>query len=351
MTARHPREPAAFKLSEVRLAEEADEPVLPFGEPLVLTEPDAFDEASDRAVVPVPPRHRRHRWARLLIAGLSGLVVIGIGLWVDSLIASLFERTGSFGWVGVALAAAVVVALLVLMVREAVGLVRLRKITHIQAMAAAAIASDSRAEGQATARELLDLYARRAEMARGRKALQSHVREIIDGRDLIGLAETELLVPLDDAARRLVLSAAKRVSVVTAISPRALIDVLFVLTEILRLIRRLSTLYGGRPGVIGFISLTRRALSHLAITGGMAAGESMIQQILGHGLAARISARLGEGVINGILTARVGIAAIDVCRPLPFVNARSPRLADIVGELTRREAEPEEVAANSSVTM
>ncbi|MGD9740695.1 MAG: YcjF family protein [Bauldia sp.] len=341
MNAERPREPTAFKLSEVRLAEEADEPVLPFGEPVVLTEPDAFDD-SEQAVVTVPPRHRRHRWARLLIAGLSGLVLLGIGLGIDSLIRSLFDRTGWFGWAGVALAAAVVIALLVLMVREIVGLLRLRKITHIQAMAADAIASDKRAEAQATARELLELYRLRAEMARGRKALQSHVREIIDGRDLIGLAETELLVPLDDAARKLVLSSAKRVSIVTAISPRALVDVLFVLTEILRLIRRLSTLYGGRPGIIGFISLTRRAIGHLAITGGMAAGESMIQQILGHGLAARISARLGEGVINGILTARVGIAAIDVCRPLPFVNARSPRLSDIVGELTRRAEKPEE---------
>ncbi len=126
-------------------------------------------------------------------------------------------------------------------------------------------------------------------------------------------------------------------SLVTAISPRALVDVLFVLAEILRLIRRLETLYGGRPGILGFLRLTRRAISHLAIIGGMAAGESLLQQILGHGVAAKISTRLGEGVINGILTARVGIAAIDVCRPLPFVFARPPRLADIIGELTRRD--------------
>ena len=59
------------------------------------------------------------------------------------------------------------------------------------------------------------------------------------------------------------------------------------------------------------------------------------------GMKARISARLGEGVINGILTARVGIAAIDVCRPLPFVSVKSPRLSDIVGELMRKAERPE----------
>ena len=62
----------------------------------------------------------------------------------------------------------------------------------------------------------------------------------------------------------------------------------------------------------------------------MAAGDSLVQQILGHGIAARLSARLGEGVINGLLTARVGIAAIDVCRPLPFINGTPPRLADVM---------------------
>ena len=55
----------------------------------------------------------------------------------------------------------------------------------------------------------------------------------------------------------------------------------------------------------------------------------------GHGIAAKLSARLGEGVVNGLLTARVGIAAIEVCRPLPFVNGRPPRLADVMAELRR----------------
>jgi putative membrane protein len=131
----------------------------------------------------------------------------------------------------------------------------------------------------------------------------------------------------------MVLSSAKRVALVTAISPRALIDLLFVGAEILRLIRRLATLYGGRPGTIGFFRLARETVAHLAVTGGIAAGDSIVQQLLGHGVAARLSARLGEGVVNGLLTARVGIAAIEVCRPLPFVNGSPPRLADVMAAL------------------
>ena len=38
---------------------------------------------------------------------------------------------------------------------------------------------------------------------------------------------------------------------------------------------------------------------------------------MGKGLLGRLSARFGEGTVNGILTARVGLAARDVCRPIP----------------------------------
>jgi putative membrane protein len=111
------------------------------------------------------------------------------------------------------------------------------------------------------------------------------------------------------------------------------VDLLFVGAEILRLIRRLATLYGGRPGAIGFLRLARATIAHLAVTGGIAAGDSVIQQILGHGVAARLSARLGEGVVNGMLTARVGIAAIEVCRPLPYIVGSPPRLSDVLAML------------------
>jgi len=67
----------------------------------------------------------------------------------------------------------------------------------------------------------------------------------------------------------------------------------------------------------------------------MAAGDSLIQQVIGHGLAAKLSARLGEGVLNGILTARLGIAAIEVTRPLPFAVLPRPTLTEVVGGVVK----------------
>jgi putative membrane protein len=81
----------------------------------------------------------------------------------------------------------------------------------------------------------------------------------------------------------------------------------------------------------------------------MAAGDSIVQQMLGHGVAAKLSARLGEGVLNGLLTARLGLAAIEVARPLPFVALPPPSMTDLAGGLLRRRVdESAEVPSSSS---
>jgi putative membrane protein len=72
----------------------------------------------------------------------------------------------------------------------------------------------------------------------------------------------------------------------------------------------------------------------LAVTGSIAVGDGLVQQILGHGIASKLSARLGEGVVNGMMTVRIGIAAMDLCRPLPFKALKRPGISDFLGDLT-----------------
>ena len=328
------RPPTAIPIDELNVIDADYVPGVGAG-PVLISEPDLF--AEPEVAVPAVARRtaRGPHWLRYLGAALGGLVTLGVGLAIDNLIRDLFARNDALGWLAVALAALAGLALIGLAIRELLGLFRVRRVTRLHNAATAAVAADDRVGARAVADHLVSLYADRPETARGRAALTRHAAEIIDGRDLVGLAETELVLPLDDVARRLVLDSAKRVAVVTAISPRALVDVIFVAAEILRLVRKLATLYGGRPGTLGFLRLLRSAITHLAVTGGIAAGDSLVQQLLGHGIAAKLSARLGEGVVNGLLTARVGIAAIEVCRPLPFVNGKPPRLADVMAELRR----------------
>jgi len=278
---------------------------------------------------------RRLRWAALFWFAASGLVALALGLSVVKLIGDLFSYSQPLGMVGLVLAALASLALLAILIREAISFARLVSVDSLRERAAAAIASDDRKQGQAVVGDILSLTRRIPRLARARNQLAGHRDDIIDGRDLVQLAERDLMAPLDAEARRLIGQAAKRVSIVTAVSPRAAIDMLFVLINALGLIRRLSTLYGTRPGTLGLIRLVRHVVSHLALTGGMAVSDSLIQQVIGHGLAARLSARLGEGVLNGLLTARLGLAAMDVTRPLPFSALPRPALNDLAGSLLR----------------
>src|SRR5205085_1772120 len=120
-------------------------------------------------------------------------------------------------------------ALLAIVVREIAGLFRLARIETLRERAVAVIATDDREQGRALVADLVALTKAMPGLARARSRLGANLGEIIDGRDLVRLAETGLMAPLDTEARRIVATASKRVSVVTAVSPRAAVDMIFVL--------------------------------------------------------------------------------------------------------------------------
>jgi putative membrane protein len=331
------RRPAAFRLDDphVIVADEETRPAR--GTVRVMPEPENFDLPVP--VAPPLPARRRFRWGTVFWSALGGLVMLGAGLATTALIEDLYARATWLGTLGAALAALAGLSLLVICIKEIAGFLRLASIEKLRARAEAAIAQDDRDAARAIVRELTATLSATPQLARSRSELESHLTEIIDGADLLHIAERSLMAPLDQEASRLVSRTATRVSLVTAVSPRAALDMAFVLFAALGMIRRLAALYGGRPGMLGLIRLVRHVIAHLTVTGSIAAGDSLIQQMLGHGVAARLSARLGEGVLNGLLTARLGLAAIEVARPLPFAALPRPKLADIAGDLLRRRDE------------
>ncbi|MCJ2082175.1 YcjF family protein [Methylobacterium sp. J-090] len=332
-----PNRPRAFRIPAAEPAgvtEGAVPPPMPPAQVRIVEEPFEIVEAADGTPVPVASKSRAP-WLSMLLVALGGLVSLGVGLSVERLIADLFGAAPWLGAVALVLLGVAALGLLGLVLRELSGIWRERQIERLRARAVEALATRDHSAAQAVVRDLSALYAGRAALAAGRTRLDTLGDAILDVDDRLGLAEHELLAPLDRQARQAIATAAKQVSGVTALSPRAIVDVAFVIFAAVRLLRQIATIYGGRPGFLGFLRLARSALAHLTVTGGMAVGESMIQQALGLGLAAKVSAKLGEGVLNGLMTARFGLAALAVCRPLPFVRAEAPRLSDVAGSLFR----------------
>lgn len=340
------RAPGAFDLPGTRPQREAEAreeasfaaPRMPRSIAAVETIEYDPDEAIDEDVAangePEISAGRRFSFGKLLAASLGLLLSIGVGLAIDAIVRDVFARSEWLGWAALGLAVLALLGLFGIVIRETIGLMRLAAVDRERKRALAAYRGDSLSEAKLAVATLETLLSSRPETARGRADIAALKDEVIDGADLIALAEERMLGPLDAKARALVLASAKRVSVVTAVSPKALVDVAFVVFENVKLIRKMAELYGARPGTLGLVKLTRDVLGHLAVTGSIALGDSLVQQVIGHGLAARLSQRLGEGVVNGLLTARVGLAAMDLCRPLPFLRARRPRIGAILSELT-----------------
>ncbi len=286
---------------------------------------------------------RRWRFLTLLATGAFGLFTMWLGLTVTQLVESFFARSPVLGWIAFSLATLIAVAAMGIIIREIWGLYSLRKIEHLQDQAARAFNLKDRQAATAALSGLEELYGTDASASSALAQLHTHRSDIMNPEDRLRLADRLLLEPRDAQARTLVARRARRVTLLTTVTPAAAFDILFVAVQNLMMLRELASLYGGRPSTLSTLKLARMVATHLAVTGGLALSDNLIQHVIGKGLLGRLSARFGEGAVNGILTTRIGLAACNVCRPVPNSGNGKDTLAAMVKELLvfKNEKQPE----------
>ncbi|MDH3262812.1 MAG: TIGR01620 family protein [Paracoccaceae bacterium] len=313
----------------VILEREAETDVTPATAPPV-PEAEALPEARAMAGAMAFAARRRSRLGRLFWGALGALLGFIVSLTAWQFVTGLLAQSPVLGWAAAGLLGLVLLAALMIALRELAALARLRRVDALHRAAEAALAGGDLKAARGVAERLAGLYAGRRELAAGRQRLEARAGELFDGEAVLELAELELLGPLDAAARREVEAAARTVAAVTALVPLALADVAAALTANLRMIRAVAEIYGGRAGVLGSWRLARAVMGHLVATGAVAVGDDLIGSVAGGGVLAKLSRRFGEGVVNGALTARVGVAAMEVCRPLPFRALARPRVTNLM---------------------
>jgi putative membrane protein len=304
---------------------------------------DAEPDAGDLVVVPEisRPAARRMRWGFILISALTGLITLWAGLAATKLVEDFFARSQALGWLALAVAGIASISALAIIVREIWGLARLNRIEHVQEAAARAINTDDELSAQETVSALEAIYAGRSDVRWGLDRFRVHHNDIMDPRDRVALFDRHVIKPLDEEAHRIIARRARRVTMITTVTPAAALDIAFVAAQNLMMMRELAELYGGRPSTLSTLKLARMAISHLAVTGGLALSDNLIQHVVGKGLLGRLSARFGEGAVNGIMTSRIGLAAQDVCRPIPQPGSRKETLGSLLRELISFGEKPE----------
>ncbi|WP_170522635.1 YcjF family protein [Ruegeria arenilitoris] len=282
-------------------------------------------QAAARLAARKPSVLGRWFWG-LAVAVVGAAVSVAAWNFATSLIASV----PVLGWIVTGLICALVLVALLIALRELAALGRLSRVDGMRRAADAALADADLAQARAVTQRLIAFYRGREDTRWGRDRLVERIEDQFDASGLLGLVEDELLAPLDAAASREVEAAARQVATVTALVPLALADVATALLASLRMIRRIAEIYGGRAGFLGGWRLTRAVFVHLVATGAVAVGDDLLEPVLGGSVLSKLSRRFGEGLVNGALSARVGVAAMEVCRPLPFSDRHRPSTRGMV---------------------
>jgi putative membrane protein len=256
------------------------------------------------------------------------LFVLSVAAW--DFVTGLFSRNLIFGWIAFGLVTLALLAALILALREWAAYARLARLDSLRVRAEAAHAAADLPAARRMVADLTRLYAGRPDTAWGRSRLAERQAEVVDADALLDLAERELMATLDARARASVESAARQVATVTALVPMALADVAASLVANLRMVRQIAEIYGGRSGSFGNLRILRRVFASLLAAGALALTDDMIGSVAGGGVLSKLSRRFGEGVVNGALTARVGVAAIELCRPLPFRALDRPAVSSLM---------------------
>lgn len=333
MTTADERRPRVFAPDDPALVVAKEEPKASAAE----TAPPPLDEGEASRLPTTADVKRGFSWGAMLLSAIAGLTALAAGVAWTRFINEALARDDWVGWIASGLLALLMLAAVVIAVKEISGLFRLARLGRLKKDIDAALREGDVKRERTAVVALKALFADRHDARWGLQRMSEHERDVHDAGALLRLADRELLAPLDVETRRLVMKSAKRVATVTAMSPMTWIAMLYVMAENLRMLRTVATVYGGRPGFTGALRLARLVVTHIIATGGVAMTDDLLGQFLGQDLLRRLSRRLGEGIFNGALTARIGVAAIEVTRPLPFLDAPPIRARDLLPELWRRK--------------
>ncbi|OTA15874.1 TIGR01620 family protein [Xenorhabdus vietnamensis] len=162
---------------------------------------------------------------------------------------------------------------------------------------------------------------------------QAAVHETHNDREIVMLYSKLVQPVLDAQAKKEISRSAAESALMIAVSPLAIVDMAFIAWRNIRLINRIAALYGIKLGYFSRIRLFRLVLLNIAFAGASELVREVGMDWLSQDIAARLSVRAAQGIGAGLLTARLGIKAMELCRPLPWIDGDKPKLGDFRHQL------------------
>jgi putative membrane protein len=153
-------------------------------------------------------------------------------------------------------------------------------------------------------------------------------KEEYSGEELLQLYSREVLSKVDEKALAEVAKFSTEAVVLVALSPVALVDMMLMFWRNLRMIDKIAGLYGLKIGYWSRIKLIKQVFVNMAYAGASELVIDLGADLVGAELLGKLSARMAQGLGAGMLTARLGIQTIKLCRPIPF-EENTPKIGQV----------------------
>ncbi|OSZ95825.1 YcjF family protein [Yersinia pestis] len=326
-----------------------EQPLQSLDEP-VLKSAQAFDEQAAEKFYPAAPeldaedeegrveglvnaalKPKRSLWRKMVTAGM---VILGASVIAQS-VQWVNQAWQQQDWIALG---ATTAGGLIILAGVGSGGTEWRRLYHLRQraeerdIARALLVSHGVGQGRVFCEKL----ARQAGLDQGHPALQrwqASLHETHNDREVVELYAKLVQPALDNQARAEISRYAAESALMIAVSPLALVDMAFIAWRNIRLINRIAALYGIELGYFSRIRLFRLVLLNIAFAGASELVREVGMDWLSQDLAARLSARAAQGIGAGLLTARLGIKAMELCRPLPWLEGDKPKLGDFRRQL------------------
>lgn len=277
---------------------------------------------------------KRSFWRKLVgaAAGIFGVSVVAqLGVWIH-------QSWVTQDWTALGVAAAgglIVVAGVGSVIGEWRRLYRLRERAEERDFARELLHSHGMGQGKTFCEKL----AKQSALSMQHPAIvnwQATLHDSHNDREVVELYSRMVQPILDEQARKEISRCSAESAIMIAVSPLALVDMAFIAWRNIRLINRIAAIYGIELGYYSRIRLFRMVLINIAFAGASELIREVGMDWLSQDITARLSTRAAQGIGAGLLTARLGIKAMELCRPLPWIENK-PRLADfrhqLIGQL------------------
>lgn len=295
------------------------------------TEPEPMAEP----LVSVPARPPRRRWGRKLFGvSLALLLASVVGSELYRLLEWSFALHPVAGGLVSALLAVAGGGLALQIRRSFKGLKQLKASADLKQEAEQLATSTG--QGQA-ARFLSRLQQHYRTHPDAEQILQQthEVDSSYSDAEVVHFLSRHALGKQDAQARRCIQRHSVEAGMLVAVSPWASFDMLLAGWRNLRMLNEIMSIYGIAPGASAQIKLVRSVLHNIAFAGlsdlAMDAGSTL----LGTSLTSGLSARAGQGLGAGLFTARTGLMAMELCRPLPAAGKKQTLMKQISGDLLK----------------